>query len=77
MEDYFSARQPSASSAAAEDARPRHRRLLAPDLRRVPQLRVHQDQEGVPVPGPAGDARRSGAPGRWRSRSSSSSSTST
>ena len=36
---------------------PRHRRLLAADQRRVPQLRVRQDPEGIPVPGPAGDAR--------------------
>ena len=40
--------------AAAEDARAGHRRLLAADQRRVPQLRVHQDPQGIPATRPGG-----------------------
>ena len=53
MEDYFLGKATErVFLPAAEDADPRHRRLLPADQRRVPQLRVRQDPQGIPVPGP-------------------------
>ena len=50
-----SARPPSASSCrCCKMLDPRHRRLLPADQRRVPQLRVRQDPQGIPATRPAG-----------------------